>query len=221
MALTITVDHLYQDLHVGPTTENAQRMQRYLDAAKPIILRYAPGAPDNVQDRAASMLVAYWWDADPQASEYAARANAFGNSGARATLAPWRRRVAGVARQGRATPAAPGPALIATFNPAAGNGNWQDTGVDLADLPPVFAVNWGAAAGNRRSGELVSVLRAALEAGGVAVAGQLVSHSVGVQFNAAISDATDGHLALDAAGNLLYGTGDANFSSDTFTVWRL
>lgn len=100
--LTLTVDELYEDLHVQPNTDNAQRVARYLRAASPIILRYAPGAPDDVQDRAASMLIAYWWDADPQASEYAARANAFVNSGARATLAPWRRRVARALRPGSA-----------------------------------------------------------------------------------------------------------------------
>ena len=102
MAITLTVDNLFEDLHVNPTMENAPRMARYLDSARPIILRYAPGAPPAVQDRAASMLIAYWWDADPQASEYAARANAFVNSGARATLAPWRRRVARALRPGSA-----------------------------------------------------------------------------------------------------------------------
>ena len=102
MALTITVDHLFEDLHLQPTMEAAPRLQRYLDAAKPIILRYSPGAPDNVQDRAASMLIGYWWDQDYQESEYAARANGFVNSGARAALAPWRRRVARVLRPGSA-----------------------------------------------------------------------------------------------------------------------
>ena len=30
MALTLTVDHLYEDLHVQPNTDNAQRVARYL-----------------------------------------------------------------------------------------------------------------------------------------------------------------------------------------------
>ena len=101
MALTLTVDHLYEDLHVQPNTDNAQRVARYLAGAKPIVELFAPLAPDDVQDRAASMLIAYWWDQDQAGSEYGQRANAFVYCGARALLLPWRRSVARVIRSGR------------------------------------------------------------------------------------------------------------------------
>ena len=85
MTVTIDVQALGNDIRIGPLDAETQAvLERELSAAKAIIERRAPHAPDEIHNLAAIQLCAYWYDSGRQT-------NAFKYSGAYDTLRPWLR----------------------------------------------------------------------------------------------------------------------------------
>lgn len=94
MAVDIDVTALAAELRIGdgataPAEPVNGILTRHLDAAAPIIEKWAPDAPDAVHNLAAVRLVGYWYD-QPFAAANVSFANAMVNSGAASALREWR-----------------------------------------------------------------------------------------------------------------------------------
>lgn len=111
MAVTLTLDDLRAYVESGPTEDGttadaAAYLPGWLSAAALMVERYAPRAPDALHNRAAQMVIGYWWAShdnpavirdhhvefsdvwtDPKRA-----ADALRYSGAMALLSPYRRR---------------------------------------------------------------------------------------------------------------------------------
>ncbi len=94
MAVTLTLGQLALELRVSVTSNTsdvplgyAGILQRGLDTATALIERRAPDAPDDIQNAAASMLIAYDFDSDRPA--YRNVRSAWNYSGAAEVLSPW------------------------------------------------------------------------------------------------------------------------------------
>jgi len=83
--VTLTVQELANDMRTTPIDSDTQALlQRELDAAKAIVERRAPSAPDAIQNQAVVQLCSFWYDSGRMS-------NAFKFSGAYDTLRPWLR----------------------------------------------------------------------------------------------------------------------------------
>lgn len=91
--VTLDTAGLADALRVSQTVDGLVRVDRLLQAAKARVERFAPNAPDAVQDQAVVMLARYMLDAHPETADYMARSASFANSGAKSLLATYRRRV--------------------------------------------------------------------------------------------------------------------------------
>ena len=89
MAVTLTVQEFIADARIGATAEELDLAQRRLDYAAVAVVKYAPDAPNEVHNQAASMLASYLYD-QPTASVGTAFANAMRSSGASRVLLPYR-----------------------------------------------------------------------------------------------------------------------------------
>ena len=95
MVVTLTVIEAAADRRLGngvvaPAEPINGILSRYLATATALVEDYAAGAPENVQNTAASMLVGYFYDAPvSQGPRYA---NALANSGAQLVLSRWQSR---------------------------------------------------------------------------------------------------------------------------------
>lgn len=96
MAVTLTVDALRDALRLGDTTEEVAEATRLLAYASEAVTKYAPAAPDAIQNEAAIRVAGFLFD-QPLASRGDAFANALRSSGAAAILAPYRAHKLGVA----------------------------------------------------------------------------------------------------------------------------
>ena len=93
MAVTLTDVQLAASMRVGNGVDalvepQASVINRVLDTAKATVERYAPDAPESVQNEGAVRMAAFLYDAQPGNSLN--HSNAFAQSGAQALLAPWR-----------------------------------------------------------------------------------------------------------------------------------
>ena len=95
MAVTLSCRELSEALRIGDSAEETAVAMRLLKYVREAIPRYAPNAPDAVQDESAVRLAGYLYDA-PTAARGTAYANALRHSGAAAILTPWRDHRAGV-----------------------------------------------------------------------------------------------------------------------------
>lgn len=94
--IDITVSALAAAIRADETvTEITAEVTRLRSTASAMIEKYADAAPVSIKNEACVRLCGYWYDA-PQASRGAAYADAFANSGAKAMLAPYRSRRAGL-----------------------------------------------------------------------------------------------------------------------------
>lgn len=89
MPVTITADALRDALRMGETTEETAEATRLLAYATQAVTKYAPDAPDTVQNEAVIRLTGYIYDS-PNTSARTAYANALNNSGAADMLFPYR-----------------------------------------------------------------------------------------------------------------------------------
>ena len=89
MAVTITVSALRDALRIGETAEETAEVTRLLAYATEAVERYAPDAPDVVQNEAVIRLAGYIYDS-PNTSARTGYANALSNSGAADMLFPYR-----------------------------------------------------------------------------------------------------------------------------------
>ena len=174
MAVTLTLDDLRAYVESGPTedgtTADAAYLPGWLSAAALMVERYAPRAPDVLHNRAAQMVIGYWWAShdnpavirdhhvefsdvwtDPKRA-----ADALRFSGAMALLSPYRRRRA----LGGDPATATRPASTATERTPAGGLPADEVRrliaeaiaalppVDFPELPTVPDVSPWALAGN-------------------------------------------------------------------------
>ena len=89
MAVSLSVAELVNALRLGSTAEETAEVTRLLAFASEVVMKHAPNAPTTIQNEAAIRLAAYEYDA-PNAGRGAGYADRLRNSGALATLAPWR-----------------------------------------------------------------------------------------------------------------------------------
>ena len=89
MAVTLTVEQFIADARIGATAEELELAGRRLDYAAVAVVKYAPDAPNEAHNQAASMLASYLYD-QPTASVGTAFANAMRSSGASRVLLPYR-----------------------------------------------------------------------------------------------------------------------------------
>ena len=96
MAVTISAAALATAIRLGDSTEETAQSTRLLAVATEIVTRYAPDAPDAIQDESVIRVAGYLYDA-PQSVAGHAFADVIRNSGALALLAPYRVHRLGVA----------------------------------------------------------------------------------------------------------------------------
>ena len=94
MGVTITLGEVALELRISVTDDVAAVPAHYVELitraiadATELINRSAPNAADGIANRAAILLIAYWFDADP--SENRRQRSAWYMSGAAETLSPW------------------------------------------------------------------------------------------------------------------------------------
>ena len=108
MAVTITLDELraYIETGANDSEANAEYLPGWFEAARVIVERYAPRAPDALLNRAVQMIVGYWVGSSDNTAvtrdmlvEHAdiwvdsrRAGNALRFSGAMALLSPFKRR---------------------------------------------------------------------------------------------------------------------------------
>ncbi len=97
--MTLTAAQLSAALRLGNTTEETQEAARLLAFSTEAVTRYAPDAPDVVQNEAAIRLSGYLFDM-PLAGRGAGYADALRNSGALQIVAGWRNHRAGSTAEG-------------------------------------------------------------------------------------------------------------------------
>ena len=114
--MALTVDQLRRAVRAGETIGETEILTRLLAVGTAHVERYAPGAPEPVQDEAVARVAGYLFD-QPNAGRGVAYASALRNSGAASLLLPWRVHRAGSIGEAAAA-AAEGPA----DEPAAGEG---------------------------------------------------------------------------------------------------
>ena len=100
MAVTRTLAQLAADLRLGdgttaPSGPQGIVLARIDDAARAMVLDFAPGAPDAIHNEAYVRLAGWLYDADPSGSTPGGP-SALRSSGAAAILAPYKVRRAGV-----------------------------------------------------------------------------------------------------------------------------
>ena len=89
MPVNLTVTALAAALRIGETTEETSEVTRLLAYATQAVTKYAPDAPDTVQNEAVIRLAGYIYDM-PNTSARTGFANALNNSGAADMLFPYR-----------------------------------------------------------------------------------------------------------------------------------
>ena len=94
--MTLTAAQLAAALRVGDSAEETAEVERLLAFATAAVTKYAPAAPDTIQNEAAIRVAGYLFD-QPLASRRDSHANALRSSGAAAILAPYRAHSIGVA----------------------------------------------------------------------------------------------------------------------------
>ena len=108
MAVTLTVIQAAADRRLGdgvnaPEEPVLGRITRYLAAATALVENYAPDAPEDIQNTAASLIVGYLYDAP--VADGPRYANSLANSGAQLLLSRWEPRgVAFVGGDGDTSP---------------------------------------------------------------------------------------------------------------------
>ena len=93
MAITLTVDDLINALKIHPSIDATEEITRLLKYVKTAIKKYAPDAPEEVANQAATRLAGYLYD---QPIRGVIHANALRNSGAGNILLPYRIHRAGL-----------------------------------------------------------------------------------------------------------------------------
>ena len=87
MAVTLTVDQLRNALRVEDSAEEVEIVTRLLAVGTAMVEKYAPDAPDVIQDEATIRIAGYLFDAP---STGRGTPNALRNSSASALLSPYR-----------------------------------------------------------------------------------------------------------------------------------
>ena len=94
MAVTLTVNAAKLALRIDESeTEHDELLTRYIGAARAMLDRVAPGAPEDVSNAAAERVVRYLYDG--ASGEYMAYGAVLRNSGALGMVSPWAVRRAG------------------------------------------------------------------------------------------------------------------------------
>ena len=88
MAVSITATELMSALRVTDTGETTE-ITRLLGVCSAVVVRYAPKAPEVLQNEAVIRMAGYLYD-KPTSSRGTSFANAFKNSGAAVILLPYR-----------------------------------------------------------------------------------------------------------------------------------
>ena len=89
MAVTISVADLAGAIRAGDSALETADITRLLAVATEIVERYAPNAPDVIQNESVRVMIGYWFDM-PNAWRYTGFAGVFRNSGARTMLQEYR-----------------------------------------------------------------------------------------------------------------------------------